>query len=305
MSAVGAQTTQLGHMSGFDMATRPGTQCPRLVWVHVPGSSKSLQRQQKILNNLLWCYPRCCVTRGSRWRVLTHYVALCPVVIATDNMHTRYRQVLTSILEACAKELSTHSASSEELYRELCAGAVEEDEDDHDMRLDEEILEPAAASRVRRVEVRRRWLQNSHRQLAHETAHAVWTVLQSRTGRNVSDDFAPINDKLFGATLNTKFSLSSKLLRPDTWWHMREIDGTQWRHPITGATCRGQIMVDVGSSCVIVGVFEETLSRITSNNSTESCRDALIDGWMPDRPRPNTPCVLIQMEHTCRTPCLV
>ena len=64
---------------------------------------------------------------------------LCPVVSATDAKLVRHRQVLTSILEACAKELSTHSASSEELYRELCAGAVEEDEVDHDMRLDEEM----------------------------------------------------------------------------------------------------------------------------------------------------------------------
>ena len=42
----------------------------------------------------------------------------------------------------------------------------------------------------------------------------------------------------------------------------------------------------VDSRCVTVRVMEETLRRLTSNNSTRECRDALIDGWMRDRPRP-------------------
>ena len=66
-----------------------------------------------------------------------------------------------------------------------------------------------------------------------------------------------------------------------------EINGTQWRHPITGATCRGQIMFDVGSRCVMVNVFEETLQILSSNISTGECRDAVIDGWTRDRPRPD------------------
>ena len=32
--------------------------------------------------------------------------------------------------------------------------------------------------------------------------------------------------------------------------------------------------------------MEETLRRLTINNNTQECRDALIDGWMRDRPRP-------------------
>ena len=40
------------------------------------------------------------------------------------------------------------------------------------------------------------------------------------------------------------------------------------------------------SRCVTVRVFEEKVPRLTSNNSTGECCDALIDGWMLDRPRP-------------------
>ena len=45
-----------------------------------------------------------------------------------------------------------NTASSEELHRELCAGADEEDEVDHDMRRDEEHPRLAAAAEVPRVE---------------------------------------------------------------------------------------------------------------------------------------------------------
>ena len=60
-SAVGGQSTQLGYWSGYDLATRRGTQRtldtidvqrPR----HV-GSSKLFQRHQKILNNMMWMLP--------------------------------------------------------------------------------------------------------------------------------------------------------------------------------------------------------------------------------------------------------
>ena len=45
-------------------------------------------------------------------------------------------------------------------------------------------------------------------------------------------------------------------------------------------------MFDAGSRCAVVKVFEDTWQRLTSNNSTGECRDALIDGWMRDGPRP-------------------
>ena len=66
MSAAGGQSTQLGHCNGYDLATRRGTQRAldlielqrfRHVWVHVPSSSISHQRQQKILNKWIWMLP--------------------------------------------------------------------------------------------------------------------------------------------------------------------------------------------------------------------------------------------------------
>ena len=86
---------------------------------------------------VLWCD-----NLGSCFLVLTDIVVLWPLVIATDNMHTAIStsvaQCLGSLCKAIGNKLM-QTASSEELYRELCAGAVEEDEVDHDMRLDDEI----------------------------------------------------------------------------------------------------------------------------------------------------------------------
>ena len=66
-SALGGQSTQLGYWECDDLDIRRGTQGaldridvqrPRHVWVDFPKSSKSPQRQQMILKNLIWILPR-------------------------------------------------------------------------------------------------------------------------------------------------------------------------------------------------------------------------------------------------------
>ena len=70
-------------------------------------------------------------------------------------------------------------------------------------------------------------------------------------------------------------------------WSWQSVRGR--RHTV--ATCSHGRNVSwpkhgVDSRCVTVRVMGETLQRLTSNSSTGECRDALIDGWMRDRPRP-------------------
>ena len=61
---------------------------------------------------------------------------------------------------------------------------------------------------------------------------------------------------------------------------------SMWTHPVTGRNCRCQIMVDVCPRSPIVTVFEESTSKITSNNSSEDCRKSLVKDWMAHRSRP-------------------
>ena len=80
-----------------------------------------------------------------------------------------------------------NTTSSGDLHRDLCAGADDEDEVDHDVRLDGE--RPAAAAGVRRVEMpaavtpeltaRQRhdidnWLRKLHRQFGHSAPIEDW-----------------------------------------------------------------------------------------------------------------------------------
>ena len=71
---------------------------------------------------------------------------LGPVVSTTHDMLVRFRQMLHSILDLCKAIVITlmNKTALEELHRELCAGA--DDEADHDVRLEEEIPEPAVAA---------------------------------------------------------------------------------------------------------------------------------------------------------------
>ena len=130
------------------------------------------------------------------------------------------------------------------------------------------------------------WLKKLHRQFGHRSNRRLEEMLQRR-GAHPTTLFLVKHFKCQaceGSQAPLKRNVvASYDARPG---EVLEIDGTQRRHLITSATCRGRIMVDVGSRCVMVRVFEETQQSPTSNNSTGECWDALIDGWMPERRRP-------------------
>ena len=77
-----------------------------------------------------------------------------------------------------------NTTSSGELHRELCAGADDQDEVDHDMRLGEENPGPGAAAKVPRVQMPAAVAP----ELTLTTGSGnctVWTLFQSKVGRLV------------------------------------------------------------------------------------------------------------------------
>ena len=171
----------------------------------------------------------------------------------------------------------------------------DEGEVDHNMRPDEKIPGLAAAAEVPRVEMpaavapeltaRQRHdivklLRKLHRQFGHCPNRRLEDRLRRRgthpTTLSLVKHFKCQACEEFKAP-QTRNVVASYDAQPD---EVLEIDGTQWRNPVTGETCRGQIMVDVDPRCVMVRVFEGTLRRLTSNNGTGECGNALIDGWI-------------------------
>ena len=180
----------------------------------------------------------------------------------------------------------------------LCKAIVnkldDEGEVDHNMRPDEKILHWLGLRKSLVWRCLRQWHLSSQldnvttlftgSKLHRQFEHCPNRRLEDRLRRRGTHPTTLSSVKHFKCQACEEFKapqtrnvVASYDARPD---EVLEIDGTQWRNPVTGETCRGQIMVDVDPRCVMVRVFEETVRRLTSNNRTGECGNALIDGWI-------------------------
>ena len=142
------------------------------------------------------------------------------------------------------------------------------------------------AGRVTKEQVES-WLMHVHRQIGHKPNKVLCEILQ-RGGCHPEVIALARNLKCDACEAHKKPALHRVVgtysFKPG---QCLEMDGLYWRHPRTKVQAKALMMVDVGSRCCKVSVFEESEPDKKCGNLTiRDAKRGYLRDWAQDRPKP-------------------